>query len=157
MRRVKHCILCACVAVVFMMPIKTGARYNDERMKRNNSQFLVSIARPLEDECTYKKTVKVCGCTKKDDIRIRMFILRGDRYVPLRGTKGEVYWDIGESGVFTKEVLLPNKGHNKIFICSYEKEQEENLKAGENMQINGYNISFITSGVTIADILDKFF
>lgn len=158
MKRLKHYTLYSCIVIFLMLPLRTSAKYNDIKNRGANSQFLVSIARPLNDECTYKNIFKVCGSTKKSDVRIRVFVLKGEKYTPLKSTKGELYWDVGESGIFAKEVLLPNEGNNKICICSYDKNQENNLKIGENMQINEYNITFLNNDdIKVSDILDKLF
>lgn len=105
-------------------------------------QFLVSIARPLRDESTYKDIFKICGSAKIDNIRIRLYVRseNSGRYRLLKNSRGETYWDVGKSGVFVKEAVLPQKGVNIVRVCAYDKRQEHNLEIGRNLQVNEFSI-----------------
>ncbi|MBP5427225.1 MAG: hypothetical protein J6Y29_04980 [Clostridiales bacterium] len=116
---------------------------------RQTEQFLVSIARPLQDESTYKDMFKICGSTKMDNIRIRMYIWNENTgtYKALKNSQGETYWDIGRSGVFVKEAMLPKKGVNIVRVCAYDKRQEHKLEVGRNLQVNEFSIIFLNKKV----------
>lgn len=149
-KRYKYYIFYIVMFIMFINPIKVEAKGNvlPANAKRTN-QFLVSIARPLYDESTYKSVFKICGSTKSKDIRVRLYALNDatNTYKPLKNTKGELFWDVGASGVFIKEAILPKEGANKILVCAYNKSQEGNLHIGENLQINEFNITFLRSNI----------
>lgn len=105
-------------------------------------QFLVSIARPLQDESTYRDNFKICGSAKMDNVRMRLYVWseKSGEYRLLKNSKGETYWDVGKSGVFVKEAMLPQKGVNIVRVCAYDKRQEHNLELGKNLQVNEFSI-----------------
>lgn len=112
------------------------------------TQFLVSIARPLQDESTYRDHLKVCGSAKMDNIRIRLYVKNenSEKFMRLKNSRGETYWDVGKSGVFIKEVVLPKKGVNIVRVCAYDKRQEHNLEVGRNLQVNEFSIISLKKG-----------
>ena len=149
-KRYKYYIFCMVMLIVFMNPITVSAKNNIllGNIKRTN-QFLVSIARPLCDESTYKRVFKICGSTKSENIRVRLYALNDgtNTYRPLKNTKGELFWDVGVSGVFMKEATLPKEGINRILVCAYDKREEGNLRVGENLQINEFKITVLSSNI----------
>ena len=159
-KRYKYYILYIFMLIIAINPVKVDAKNNilSVNTKRTN-QFLVSIARPLCDESTYKRVFKICGSTINKDIRVRLYALNEvtNTYKPLKNTKGELFWDVGASGVFIKEAILPKEGVNKILVCAYDKKQEGNLRVGENLQINEFNITLLNSNIrdTVANRLFK--
>lgn len=142
---------------------------------KDTEEFMVTITRPEGDESTFKSSYVICGNTTKKDIRVRLYILdkETDKYKEFNFSEisknGENYWDIGESGIFMKEIILPEIGANTIRILAYNKNDEdnkENLKPGETIQINSYTITVLNKKIKdtikngvfrITDMLNKLF
>lgn len=141
-RMIQHIIMV--VVIVIFCTCMVNARENVLCMPRidQTEQFLVSIARPLQDESTYRDNFKICGSAKMDNIRIRLYIRSesSGKYKLLKNSRGETYWDVGKSGVFIKEAVLPQKGVNIVRVCAYDKRQEHNLEVGRNLQVNEFSI-----------------
>ncbi|HOQ00389.1 MAG TPA: hypothetical protein PK604_06090 [Acetivibrio clariflavus] len=115
----------------------------------DTEQFLVTITRPEGDESTFKKSYVICGNTVKDDIRVMLLIYDKDekKYIPFANTDGDYMWDIGVSGIFMKEVILPNKGANDVRIIAFKKNETEKLVPKTNLQINSFTVSVLDNGI----------
>ncbi|AEV70603.1 hypothetical protein [Acetivibrio clariflavus] len=115
----------------------------------DTEQFLVTITRPEGDESTFKKSYVICGNTVKDDIRVMLLIYDKDekKYIPFANTDGDYMWDIGASGIFMKEVILPNKGANDVRIIAFKKNETEKLVPKTNLQINSFTVSVLDNGI----------
>lgn len=120
-----------------------------ERDTNDTEQFLVTITRPEGDESTFKKSYVICGNSVKDDISVMLLIYDNaeDKYIPFANTDGDYIWDIGASGIFMKEVILPNKGANDVRIIAYKKSEAEQLVAKTNLQINSFKVSVLDNGI----------
>lgn len=151
MRRLTGHIVVAVVAIVVFCTSGVHARDNVFSVPNINEteQFLVSIARPLQDESTYRDNFKICGSAKMDNVRIRLYVRNesSGKYVLLKNSRGETYWDVGKSGVFIKEAVLPKKGVNIVRVCAYDKRQEHNLEVGRNLQVNEFSIISLNRGM----------
>lgn len=144
---------------------------------KDTEEFMVTITRPEGDESTFKSSYVICGNTTKKDIRVRLYILdkETDKFKEFnlnetsKNGENENYWDIGESGIFMKEIILPELGANTIRIVAYNKNDEivkEELKPGESIQINSYTITVLNKKIKdsikngvfrITDMLNKLF
>jgi len=115
----------------------------------DTEQFLVTITRPEGDESTFKKSYVICGNTVKADIRVMLLIYDKDekKYIPFANTDGDYMWDIGVSGIFMKEVILPNKGANDVRIIAFKKNETEKLVPKTNLQINSFTVSVLDNGI----------
>lgn len=115
---------------------------------QETSQFLVTITRPEGDESTFKKSYVICGNTDADNVRVEIYLKNKTTkyFEPFANTNGETYWDIGSSGFFMKEVVLPAEGANEIRIVAYKKYDYE-LVAGTNLQINDFTITVLNRNI----------
>jgi len=115
----------------------------------DTEQFLVTITRPEGDESTFKKSYVICGNSTKDDISVMLLIYDSDekKYIPFANTDGDYIWDIGASGIFMKEVILPNKGANDVRIIAYRKNETDKLVPKTNLQINSFTVSVLDNGI----------
>lgn len=120
-----------------------------DKNTEDTEQFLVTITRPEGDESTFKKSYVICGNTVKEDIRVMLLIYDKDeeKYIPFANTDGDYIWDIGASGIFMKEVILPNKGANDVRIIAYKKNETDKLVAKTNLQINSFKVSVLDNGI----------
>ncbi|OPZ90899.1 MAG: hypothetical protein BWY74_02154 [Firmicutes bacterium ADurb.Bin419] len=120
-----------------------------DKATSDTSQFLVTITRPEGDESTFKKSYVVCGNSVKEEISVMLLIYDNStqKYKPFANTDGEYIWDIGASGIFMKEVILPNKGANDIRIVAYKKNETDKLVSKTNLQINSFKVSVLDSGI----------
>ncbi len=134
---------------------------------QSKSEFLVTITRPEGDESTFKKSYVICGNTEVKDIRVEIAIQNKDgKYIPFPNTDGEAGWDVGESGIFMKEVQLPDLGANKVRIAAYKKSEVSSLELDKNLQINDYTITVLKESVketikngivSVTDLVKEFF
>lgn len=138
-----------------------------DKKTKSTDEFLVTITRPEGDESTFKTSYVICGNTENKDIMVEILILneKGD-YEAFENTDGESSWDIGESGVFMKEVVLPNLDANQIRIAAYKKAEIDNAKLNENLQIRDFTITVLKEEVkdkikngfvSVTDILKDIF
>ena len=134
----------------------------------STKQFLVTITRPEGDESTFKTSYVICGNTNVEGIKVELYIYNKntDSFEPFMNTDGVNSWDIGSSGIFMKEVVLPEKGINKIRIVAYKKGETDRLELNNNLQINDFNITVLDEGIKnmiengmlrINDLLKGFF
>lgn len=115
----------------------------------DTDQFLVTITRPEGDESTFKKSYVICGNSVKDEISVMLLIYDSEnkKYIPFANTDGDYIWNIGASGIFMKEVILPNKGANDVRIIAYKNNETEKLISKNNLQINSFKVSVLDSGI----------
>lgn len=115
----------------------------------DTDQFLVTITRPEGDESTFKRSYVVCGNSVKEDISVMLLIYDNTtrKYKPFANTDGDYIWDIGASGIFMKEVILPNKGANDIRVIAYKKNETDKLVSKSNLQINSFKVSLLDNGI----------
>ena len=115
----------------------------------DTSQFLVTITRPEGDESTFKKSYVVCGNSENEEISVMLLIYdnAAKKYVPFEDKEGNYMWDIGSSGIFMKEVILPAKGANDIRIVAYKKKEADKLVSKSNLQINSFKVTVLDSGI----------
>lgn len=115
----------------------------------DTSQFLVTITRPEGDESTFKKSYVVCGNSVNEEISVMLLIYdnTAKKYVPFEDKEGHYMWDIGSSGIFMKEVILPTKGANDIRIVAYKKNEADKLISKTNLQINSFKVTVLDSGI----------
>ena len=115
----------------------------------DTEQFLVTITRPEGDESTFKKSYVVCGNSVKEEISVMLLIYDSGagKYKPFANTDGDYIWDIGASGIFMKEVILPNKGANDVRIVAYKKNETNKLVSKTNLQINSFKVSVLDNGI----------
>ncbi|WP_010681340.1 hypothetical protein [Acetivibrio cellulolyticus] len=120
-----------------------------DKATSDTNQFLVTITRPEGDESTFKKSYVVCGNSVKEEISVMLLIYDNTthKYKPFANTDGDYIWDIGESGIFMKEVILPNKGANDVRIIAYKKNEADKLVSKTNLQINSFKVSVLDSGI----------
>lgn len=119
---------------------------------KDTSQFLVSITRPEGDESTFKKSYVICGNSSEEEIRVRLMIYDDEAgtYKDFENTDGTSYWDIGVSGIFMKEVILPTTGANNIRILAYEKKNEQKidkLTPDKDLQINSFTVTLLNKNI----------
>ncbi|MCX7843346.1 MAG: hypothetical protein N2489_09795 [Clostridia bacterium] len=111
---------------------------------KSTDEFLVKITRPEGDETTFKRSYVICGNTTLSGIRVELAIEDSKgTFVPFYNTDDESGWDVGQSGIFMKEVVLPETGANRIRIAAFQKANSKNLVAGENLQIKDYTITVL--------------
>ena len=115
----------------------------------DTSQFLVTITRPEGDESTFKKSYVVCGNSENEEISVMLLIYdnAAKKYVPFEDKEGNYMWNIGSSGIFMKEVILPAKGANDIRIVAYKKKEADKLVSKSNLQINSFKVTVLDSGI----------
>ena len=134
----------------------------------SSQQFLVTITRPEGDESTFKTSYVICGNTNVEGIEVELYIYNKDTdsFEPFLNTDGVNSWEIGSSGIFMKEVVLPEKGVNKIRIVAYKKGEAGSLELNSNLQINDFNITVLNEDIKemiengmlrINDLLKGFF
>lgn len=133
----------------------------------STEEFLVSITRPEGNESTFKKSYVIRGNTALKGIRVEILrVNENDELVPFENSDGESSWEIGDSGMFMKEVMLPNLNANQIRIVAYQKENVDNATLGENLQLNDFTITVIKEEVKdkikngdlcLTDLLNKVF
>ncbi|NLD46858.1 MAG: hypothetical protein GX660_06615 [Clostridiaceae bacterium] len=178
-KKITFLLLIALITVNSLIPsfaVDTDSMLVKKETK-DTEEFMVTITRPEGDESTFKSSYVICGNTTKKDIRVKLYILdkETDKYTEFnineaaKNGEHESYWDIGESGIFMKEIILPEIGTNTIRILAYNKNNEdnkENLKPGESIQINSYTITVLNKKVKdsiknglfrITDMLNKLF
>ena len=116
--------------------------YDESTLMRSSEEFLVAITRPEGDETAFKQSYVICGNTEPKDIRVELAIVnKNGELEPFLNTDGESGWDVGESGIFMKEVILPSMGVNVIRIAAFKKSEASDPKPGWNLQINDYTIT----------------
>ncbi|NLL06795.1 MAG: hypothetical protein GX270_13650 [Clostridiaceae bacterium] len=120
-----------------------------DKATSDTEQFMVTITRPEGDESTFKKSYVICGNSVNDEISVMLLIYDNDenKYIPFANTDGDYIWDIGASGIFMKEVILPNKGANDVRIIAYKKNETESLLSKTNLQINSFKVSVLDNGI----------
>lgn len=146
----KFCSFLSFIVIVSLMAsaaIAAPDAFYDKSTSSSDSQFLVKITRPDGNESTFKTSYVICGVTDQEDVSVELLIEKDGRYEEFATTDGYSSWDIGSSGVFMKEVMLPNKGANKIRIVAYKKAEYESLAAGKNLQISNFTITVLEEGI----------
>jgi len=137
---------------------------------KETEQFLATIT---NNDTVFKKLYLICGYAEEKNIGAILARYNEEKgvYEEYLDTDGESRWDIGDSGLFTKEIEL-KKGENKLKFIIYKKPLVESSKsienedriaenaAIENEKINleeGKNlqISFFTVNVLDESVKDK--
>ena len=106
----KICSALICAAVIGFMTMSVFAAN------------IVNITRPEgSEESTFSKSYVLCGNTSLENVVVELSVYDSSlgMFVPYANTDGQTYWTIGSSGMFAKEVTLPNTGANKIQIAAY--------------------------------------
>ncbi len=117
---------------------------------------LVNITKPEGKgvEITYNKSFSICGVTQKENIRVRLqrYNKEKDKYEDIAiGRNGKInYYDIGESGFFSKEIELVEGGNNIRFIAY-------RISNPKNYQVNYFDITFSRKSDMLDEIKDKIF
>lgn len=108
-------------------------------------QFLFTITRPEGDEIVFSASYAICGISGTEglSIAISRYNSETQKYEALADTDGVSSWDDIDK-LFTKEVKL-NEGANKIKVVVYKKSEKDNLKLGENLQVNIFTVTLINS------------
>lgn len=148
-KRVLSCFIVVFILISVSLPAFAGDY--DKSTKRTESYF-VKITRPEGSESTFNNSYVISGNTEFEGIEVELYRLDKEKgkYVPYETTDGISSWEIGASGMFMKEVDLPNKGANNIMVVAYQKDDrskeqitkftitvlEENLK---DVIKKGYN------------------
>jgi len=120
-----------------------------DRSTDDTEQFLVTITRPEGDESTFKESYVICGNSVNEKISVMLLIYDNneEKYIPFENTDGDYIWDIGASGIFMKEVILPNRGANDVRIIAYKNDETEKLLSDSNLQINSFKVSVLDNGI----------
>lgn len=95
---------------------------------------IINITKPEGDaDSTFKKTYVICGNTDKEDVTVELSVYSksSDSFVAYNNTEGESSWTIGSSGMFMKEISLPNYGANRIKIVAYKSSDPEKKQVEE--------------------------
>lgn len=164
------------VSVITLSTLIPSFAWNEENVlinkeTKDTSEFMITITRPEGDESTFKSSYVICGNSSFENIRVRLYILdkKTDEYKEFKNNETESYWDIGVSGIFMKEVILPEEGANTVRIVAYNKNNEdnkENLTLDEDLQVNSYTITVLDKEIKdsikkgffrITDMLNKLF
>jgi hypothetical protein len=139
------------------------------RDTKDTSEFMVTITRPEGDESTFKQSYVICGNSSMENIRVRLLIYNEltRTYEDFENTEGKSSWDIGISGIFMKEVILPKEDANKIRIVAYNKNKDlKDCVLSKDLQVNTFTITVIDSGIKdsikggyfrITDVLNNLF
>ncbi|HEX9062532.1 MAG TPA: hypothetical protein VF941_20350 [Clostridia bacterium] len=154
------------IAVTFGGMVQAASSVPDivyqKNIKSSAKEFNVQITRPEGDESTFKKSYVICGNTSIKDMHVELAIEEGGRWVPFYDVDGYSGWDIEESGIFMKEVVLPKVDVNKIRIAAYRNSDADNLVLNRSLQVNNYSITVLspmmtakikTNSENIADIM----
>ncbi len=128
----KICSALVCAAMIAYMGISVLAA------------DIVNITRPeASEESTFNSSYVLCGNTGLSDVIVELSLF--DRnlgyYVPYQNTDGESYWSIGSSGMFAKEVSLPNLGANKIQVTAYSSSNPY------EKQYESFTINLLNNGI----------
>lgn len=164
------------VSVITLSTLIPSFAWNEDNVlinkeTKDTSEFMITITRPEGDESTFKSSYVICGNSSFENIRVRLYILdkKTDEYKEFKNNETESYWDIGVSGIFMKEVILPEEGANTVRIVAYNKNNEdnkENLTLDEDLQVNSYTITVLDKEIKdsikkgffrITDMLNKLF
>jgi len=165
-KKIGQCIIILMVVLMLCIPAyadSTDIIYQDD--VDSTDEFLVKITRPEGDESTFKKSYVICGNTDIKGIRVELAILEDDgKWKSFENTDGDSSWRIGNSGIFMKEVRLPELGANKIRIAAYKSDEKDRLVLNENLQLQEYTITVleksfkdkIKSGfISVTEMLDE--
>lgn len=79
------------------------------------------ISRPLTFDSTTSKYFYICGEILYDDVTVETFIFSDldGCYVPFGNIYGESKYQALNQGFFNSEIILPNKGENKLLVVAY--------------------------------------
>ena len=138
---------------IFLLSIMGALAYNEDflydRHTSSTRQFLVSITRPDGYESTFRRAYIICGNTEQEDIRVVLLAYNNyiGKYEPLYNTEGYSTWDIKGSGIFMKEFRLPIVGANMVRVIAYNKNNENALVFGENVQVSNFTITLLNRGI----------
>lgn len=120
-----------------------------KNLKSSAKEFNVQITRPEGDESTFKKSYVICGNTSIKDMHVELAIEEDGRWVPFYDVDGYSGWDVGESGIFMKEVVLPKLYVNKIRIAAYRNSDVDDLVLNRSLQANNYSITVLGPMMTV--------
>lgn len=132
---------------------------------KSTKEFNVQITRPEGDESTFKKSYVICGNTSIKDMHVELAIEDGGRWVPFYDVDGFSGWDVGESGIFMKEVVLPALDVNNIRIAAYRNSDADDLVWNRSFQVKSYSITVLrpmmsarirNNSENIADIMKNY-
>lgn len=112
-------------------------------------QFMFKITKPEKDDSTYRRNIIISGNAQQQGLVVKLLRYDKDKdeYVSLTNAEDESYWDIGISGIFLKEVRLPNRGANRIRIVVYRKSEVDKLEAEKNMQISDFTVTLLDESI----------
>jgi hypothetical protein len=107
--------------LVFYIPAFANTTY--DKGTPATKEFYVKTSRPQNNESTLKKACFISGSTDEKGITVELYILNNNTgvYEPLVTSDGVSSFEIGASGMFIKEVDLPNYGENKILLVAIPK------------------------------------
>ena len=128
-----------------------------DKNTKNTAQFLVTITNPVESELTFSSSYVLSGVANEgiENITVLAYILdeETNTFIPYKNTDGEYSWDIGKSGIFIKEVILPKEGINEIRIVVFNKSEAEKIELNVNLQVNDFSINLLDD--SIKDIFNQ--
>lgn len=176
------CIIVFTILVTLFTVSSFGASLKDVKDSKGNdliastdgvstNQFLVTITRPDGNETTMKKAYVISGVatgSNKENLTVGVAFYNKtrDEYVVLKDKDGDdVVWDVGKTGVFTKEINLPAMGKNDMKIFAYDN-SDRVFKKTNNYQESYFTITVVDGGlkefikdgyIRITDIFKNFF